>query len=81
MGGKLVVASANVLNYWTRAWVGPVGKYTGYPIRNEIIYRTDAVVPVGGPVTLPRVSTPESAANLVDVPSLSAGLTRAVREF
>ena len=119
VGGKLVVASANVLNYWTTlggrgaetpeqlavqteklvaellgleadviglqevenaadhvpietlvaamndvagpgtwAWVGPVSKYTDYPIRNEIIYRTDAVVPVGGPVTLPWVSEP-----------------------
>jgi predicted extracellular nuclease len=110
VGGDVVVASANVLNFWTTlggrgaynqaeydvqlaklvdmlmgtgadilalqeienndvtimalvdalnaaegadvwAWVGPAPQNV-YPIRNEIVYRTDMVIPVGGPVTL-----------------------------
>lgn len=34
------------------AWVGDAGHYNDYPIRNEIIYRIDAVQPVGGPIAL-----------------------------
>jgi predicted extracellular nuclease len=111
--GNLVVASANVLNYWTTlggrgastpdqlavqteklvaelqgtgadiiglqevendpthtpiltlvdalnaaegadvwSWIGELDHYNLYPIRNEIIYRNDRVIPVGGPVTI-----------------------------
>ncbi|HZD22601.1 MAG TPA: ExeM/NucH family extracellular endonuclease, partial [Acidimicrobiia bacterium] len=35
---------------WT--WVGETNHYNDYPIRNEIIYRIDAVEPVGDPVAL-----------------------------
>jgi predicted extracellular nuclease len=34
------------------AWVGPVATYNDYPIRNEIIYRIDAVDPLGDPLTI-----------------------------
>lgn len=34
------------------AWVGPASHYNDYPIRNEIIYRIGAVVPVGQPTAL-----------------------------
>jgi len=34
------------------AWTGPVSDYNDYPIRNEIIYRIDAVDQVGDPVTV-----------------------------
>jgi len=33
-------------------WVGELDHYNEYPIRNEIIYRSDRVTPVGGPVTI-----------------------------
>jgi predicted extracellular nuclease len=36
----------------TWAWVGETNHYNDYPIRNEIIYRTSAVTPVGPPVAL-----------------------------
>ncbi len=36
----------------TWAWVGPVNHYNQYPIRNEIIYRTASVSPMGVPVAL-----------------------------
>ena len=36
----------------TWAWVGPTNHYNNYPVRNEIIYRTDAVTPVGSPLAL-----------------------------
>lgn len=54
----LVAAMNAVAGEGTWAWVGPVAKYTDYPIRNEIIYRPDAVTPVGGPVTIPWYSEP-----------------------
>lgn len=34
------------------AWVGPASHYNDYPIRNEIIYRVDAVRAVGQPTAL-----------------------------
>ena len=34
----------------TWAWVGEANHYNDYPIRNEIIYRTDAVEPIGDPM-------------------------------
>lgn len=54
----LVAAMNDVAGPDTWAWVGEVDRYAAYPIRNEIIYRTDAVMPVGGPVTLPAYSEP-----------------------
>lgn len=36
----------------TWAWVGPANHYNDYPVRNDIIYRTESVVPVGSPVAL-----------------------------
>jgi len=36
----------------TWAWIGELDHYNDYPIRNEIIYRTAAVRPVGGPQTI-----------------------------
>ena len=36
----------------TWAWIGEMDTYNDYPIRNEIIYRTDEVAPVGGPETI-----------------------------
>ena len=33
-------------NVWV--WVGELDHYNAYPIRNEIIYRSDRVTPVGG---------------------------------
>jgi len=34
------------------AWIGELDHYNSYPIRNEIIYRSDRVSAVGDPVTL-----------------------------
>ncbi|MPZ52715.1 MAG: ExeM/NucH family extracellular endonuclease [Acidimicrobiia bacterium] len=34
------------------AWAGETNHYNDYPVRNEIIYRTGAVEPVGAPVAL-----------------------------
>ncbi len=36
----------------TWAWIGELGYYNDYPIRNEIIYRTDSAWPVGAPQTI-----------------------------
>jgi len=36
----------------TWAWVGKADHYNDYPIRNEIIYRIGAVLPIGKPVAL-----------------------------
>ncbi len=36
----------------TWAWVGAVDHYNDYPVRNEIIYRPDAVTPHGSPIAL-----------------------------
>jgi predicted extracellular nuclease len=36
----------------TWSWVGAANHYNDYPIRNEIIYRTGVVFPVGPPVAL-----------------------------
>lgn len=37
-------------NTW--AWVGEANHYNDYPVRNDIIYRTESVIPVGPPVAL-----------------------------
>lgn len=34
------------------AWAGDADHYNDYPVRNELIYRTDTVEPVGDPVAL-----------------------------
>ena len=34
------------------AWVGAVDHYNNYPVRNEIIYRPEAVTPHGSPIAL-----------------------------
>lgn len=34
------------------AWIGEVDHYNAYPIRNEVIYRTDRVEKVGDPMTI-----------------------------
>ncbi len=36
----------------TWEWIGELDYYNSYPIRNEIIYRTDSVTAVGDPVTI-----------------------------
>jgi predicted extracellular nuclease len=36
----------------TWAWVGELDHYNNYPVRNEIIYRTETVAPVGSPQTI-----------------------------
>ena len=36
----------------TWAWAGDASYYNDYPVRNEVIYRTDAVVPDGSPIAL-----------------------------
>jgi predicted extracellular nuclease len=37
-------------NVW--AWIGELDHYNVYPIRNEIIYRNDRVIPIDDPVTI-----------------------------
>jgi uncharacterized protein len=37
-------------NVW--AWAGEANHYNNYPVRNEIIYRIEAVEPVGDPIAL-----------------------------
>jgi len=49
---KLVDALNGADEEWTWAWGGPANHYNDYPVRNEIIYRTEAVMPVGDPVAL-----------------------------
>ena len=36
----------------TWSWIGELDYYNDYPVRNEIIYRTASVVPVGDPETI-----------------------------
>mgnify|MGYP001816295533 FL=1 len=42
--------AAEGADVWT--WIGELDYYNSYPIRNEIIYRSDRVTPVGDPVTI-----------------------------
>ncbi len=42
--------AADAVGDWT--WIGELDYYNTYPIRNEIVYRTGSVSPVGPPVTL-----------------------------
>ena len=42
--------AADAVGDWT--WIGELDYYNAYPIRNEIVYRSGSVTPVGAPVTM-----------------------------
>jgi hypothetical protein len=57
----------------TWAWAGEASYYNDYPVRNEIIYRTASVTPIGTPVALedPAFDDPASGDDPVGRPPLA----------
>ncbi|MDH5373760.1 MAG: nuclease, partial [Acidimicrobiia bacterium] len=57
----------------TWAWTGEASYYNDYPVRNEVIYRTASVTPIGTPIALedPAFDTPASGDDPAGRPPLA----------